>query len=125
MSSVPRILVAGALLCAGLCAQPSEAAEETLFLDGVHVAVWRPNGSGRHPLIVFSHGLHGCSTQSGFIMQGSADAGYLVLAPDHRDSGCRGGADEPLQAPLRSPEEWSDRTYRDRADDVQRVVRAV
>src|SRR5690349_10491613 len=99
MSSVPRILVAGALLCAGLCAQPSEAAEETLFLDGGTGGVVPTKGLGRPPLVRFFQRMEGCLKQTGFLMQGLPDAGYLVLAPDHRDSGCRGGADEPLQAP--------------------------
>jgi predicted dienelactone hydrolase len=103
----------------------SARAEESVLLAGMHVSVWSPNDGGRHPLIVFSHGLHGCSTQAGFLMRAFAAAGYLVLAPDHRDAGCRGGADEPPQAPLREPEQWSETTYRDRAQDIQRLLQAV
>jgi len=102
----------------------AQAAEQSVVLSGVHVAVWVPEAAGRHPLIIFSHGLHGCSTQSSFLMQAFTAAGYVVLAPDHRDAGCRGGVDEPPQAPLREPELWSEATYRDRADDIRRVIEA-
>jgi len=58
---------------------------------GRDVAVWRPSGTAPangHPLILFSHGFGGCNTQSVFLMQALAKAGYLVLAPNHRDARC-------------------------------------
>ena len=42
--------------------------------------------------LVFSHGFHGCATQSTFLMQAFADAGYIVFAPNHRDATCNGGS---------------------------------
>jgi predicted dienelactone hydrolase len=108
------------MLQAGIAAL---AAEQSFELGGTHVAAWLPGADApRAPLLIFSHGLHGCSTQSGFLMQALADAGYAVFAPDHRDSGCGGGADLDPQQPLREPERWSEATYRDRADDVRRLI---
>jgi len=124
MKAIAILRPAGCVLLLMLIALNARA-EESVFLAGMHVSVWSPNDGGRHPLIVFSHGLHGCSTQAGFLMRAFAAAGYLVLAPDHRDAGCRGGADEPPQAPLREPEQWSETTYRDRAEDIQRLLQAV
>lgn len=53
---------------------------------GLDVAVWQPQGSGPFPLVVFSHGFHGRNTQSEFLMHALAKAGYLVVAPNHRDA---------------------------------------
>src|SRR6185369_7228928 len=38
-------------------------------IAGLNVAIWKPLQSGKAPLIVFSHGLHGCNTQSTYSMQ--------------------------------------------------------
>jgi predicted dienelactone hydrolase len=75
-------------------------------------------------VIIFSHGLHGCATQSGFLMEAFAAAGYLVFAPDHRDAGCRGGPGEPV-APFRRPERWNEASHRDRADDIRRLIESI
>jgi predicted dienelactone hydrolase len=107
------------------CAARAGGGEQSLLLNGVHAAVWTPAGEGRVPLIVFSHGFHGCSTQASFLMAAFAAAGYLVVAPDHRDSGCRGGMEATAQAPFREPTSWTDATYRDRAEDVRRVIEAL
>jgi len=53
---------------------------------GLDVAVWQPQGPGPFPLVVFSHGFHGRNTQSEFLMHALAKAGYLVVAPNHRDA---------------------------------------
>jgi len=97
------------------------------------VAVWRPLGTAPligHPLILFSHGFGGCNTQSVFLMQALAKAGYLVLAPNHRDARCGSarhksdGIHKP-EAPFSDAEKWSDATYRDRHDDMEAVLNAV
>ena len=121
-----------ALLLSGLLALaafPAEAAFERLEIAGLHVAAWIPAGSvpGPWPVLVFSHGLHGCSTQSKFLMEALAQAGYAVFAPDHRDAACRDwrqlltGAAEPLGQPAR----WSEATYADRRDDIARLLTAL
>lgn len=83
----------------------------------------------RYPVVVFSHGFGGCGTQSAFITEGMARAGYVVIAPDHRDSKCK--VDQPRQGrmrferaevPFRDPERWTDKTYIDRRDDIRTVL---
>jgi len=39
-----------------------------------------------YPLILFSHGMGGCGTQSIFYTENLASFGYVVVAPDHEDS---------------------------------------
>jgi predicted dienelactone hydrolase len=60
-------------------------------------------------------------------MKALAAAGYLVLAPNHRDAVCGGGAgrwSERPAEPFRDAEAWSDATFRDRRDDVRRLIEA-
>jgi predicted dienelactone hydrolase len=103
--------------------------------------MWKPAGAAPpdgYPVILFSHGFIGCNTQSIFLTAGLAQAGYLVLAPDHRDSRCGGGrtpenetsvseriSSTPSQQPFHKPEAWSDATYRDRGDDVEAILDAI
>ncbi len=39
-----------------------------------------------YPLVLFSHGMGGCAAQHVFINEDLASHGYVVVAPDHRDS---------------------------------------
>src|SRR5262245_6953359 len=67
------------------------AAGDTLQIAGLSVAVWRPPAPrGAVPLILFSHGFGGCATQSTFLTGALADAGYLIIAPNHADARCGG-----------------------------------
>jgi predicted dienelactone hydrolase len=106
-------------------------AEHTVKIGGLDVAVWKPAASaaGRAPLILFSHGLHGCNTQSTFLMNAVAAAGYLVIAPNHKDAICGRGARAFLsvkpEESLREPASWTDKTYRDRHDDMTRLAEAL
>jgi predicted dienelactone hydrolase len=138
-----RIVVAAVL--AALLAQPSAAQEqaesireriaerrsaagdkgaEDLFIGSLHVSVWRPAGAaGAAPLVIFSHGFHGTSTQSSFLGRALAASGYLVAAPDHGDSmrELEGGSWRP-EAAFGKSELWSPSTYRDRADDIAALI---
>ncbi len=102
-------------------------------ISGLDVAVWKPAGAAPasgYPVIVFSHGFGGCNTQSIFLMEALAQAGYFVLAPNHRDAGCgsarkaRSGRHSP-EEPFQKAEEWSDATYKDRRADIEAVLDAV
>jgi predicted dienelactone hydrolase len=115
-----------------LFAFPECRAQEVQHIDiaGRDVAVWKPVGrapSDGYPLIVFSHGFTGCNTQTKFLMQALAQAGYLVVAPNHKNAGCaRGrhfsnGGQKP-EMPFRDASKWSDGTYRDRRDDLEAVL---
>jgi len=102
-----------------------------LNIAGRDVAVWKPAGdapASGYPLIVFSHGFTGCNTQSVFLMEALARAGYLVVAPNHQDSRCGSAHGHgPLrpEEPFRDDSKWSDATYRDRAEDIRIVLDAV
>ena len=96
-----------------------------MTLAGRKVEIWRPAGPGAAPLIVFSHGYLGCPTQSTFLTQALAEAGYLVVAPRHRDAFCGPTIPPFPQAPFWQPASWSDQTYRDRRDDVVAVLDAL
>ena len=106
------------------------AAEESLSIADLRVIVWAPPAetTGKSPVIIFSHGFHGCATQSRFLTETLAKAGYLVFAPDHRDATCDGGGanwrDRP-EAPFGKADAWSDAVYRDRADDIHRLLDAL
>ena len=39
-----------------------------------------------YPLVLFSHGMGGCAAQHVFINENLASHGYVVVAPDHRES---------------------------------------
>jgi predicted dienelactone hydrolase len=117
-----------------LAAVPLVAADRGIHtsIAGRDVAVWMPAGAapvGGFPLVVFSHGFGGCNTQSVFLMESLANAGYLVVAPDHADAGCgkapesRFGGRHP-EEPFQKAEEWSDATYKDRLADVKAVLDA-
>jgi len=112
-----------------LAAIPVEAEPQQLELAGLRVAAWIPAADvpGPWPVLVFSHGLHGCNVQSKFLMEALAQAGYAVFAPNHRDAACGNwrqlltGAEEPLGQPAR----WSEKTYADRRDDIERLLAAL
>jgi len=116
-----------------------KAADNVLHVvvAGRDVALWKPDGvapENGYPLILFSHGYMGCNTQSVFLMEALARAGYLVLAPNHNDAACgtaRGMwhpgkllAQRP-QEPFRDAAKWSDATYKDRDVDIENVLDAV
>lgn len=103
------------------------AAHESTVLGGVPVDLWSSDdGDPRpRPVIVFSHGFLGCATQSRFLTEGMAAAGYLVVAPNHRDATCRGGMARAVgrtRLMLREPALWTEESFRDRAEDVRRVI---
>jgi predicted dienelactone hydrolase len=104
--------------------------EQTLNLAGMSVTVWSgPAGSrAKEPVIIFSHGFHGCATQSRFLTEAFASAGYLVFAPNHRDATCHGGKGSWFSRPnvsFRKPEGWSEDLFRDRGDDLRRLIDAL
>src|SRR5436309_9521092 len=106
--------IARLLLALGTFGAGSANAEERgVQLAGMNVTVWsqKTDDVTGQPVIVFSHGFHGCATQSRFLMEAFASAGYLVLAPNHRDATCSGGPAhwlDPPQTAFRKPEKWSD-----------------
>lgn len=101
----------------------SGASPETVFVAGITASVWRPKtAAGPAPLIIFSHGFRGSSTQSTFLMEALADHGYIVVAPNHKDSRRFGSASRRPERPFGNPAEWDSCAYKDRADDIQAIV---
>jgi predicted dienelactone hydrolase len=69
-------------------AAEAEQTGEAVTLGGRQTQIWAPQGGGPAPLILFSHGLGGCETQSTFLTQGLAEAGYVVVGVRHADARC-------------------------------------
>jgi predicted dienelactone hydrolase len=95
-------------------------------IAGMMVAIWEPRAPGKVPLVLFSHGFGSCGTQSTFLTQGLAARGYVVMAPEHQDSSCigQGGPGRP-EIPFHDAPKWSDATYRDRGQDLVRLIAAL
>ncbi len=129
--ALPLRLAGIALLLVPIGGVPAAwATELSVRLAGLDVTVWEPpqETPPPPPIVLFSHGFHGCATQSRFITQALAAAGYLVFAPNHRDAVCHGGGasvfDRPEQ-PLGKPQTWTSGTYRDRAEDLRHLLAAL
>jgi predicted dienelactone hydrolase len=113
-----------------LSAATAEAAQDSAKLGDLDVVVWsqRADANLKQPVIIFSHGFHGCATQSRFLMEAFASAGFLVFAPNHRDATCNGGKGSwftKAEIPFRNPDRWTDKTYLDRGDDIRRLIGAI
>lgn len=114
-----------------LLAAPAAFPQTRVTIAGRDVAMWKPQGPAPRsgfPVVIFSHGFLGCATQSTFLTQAFARAGYLTLAPDHLDAFCGTAhtAGVPReQKPFADPKQWDPSTYRDRADDVIAVLDAL
>lgn len=125
--TIQGLLLTACVLVATLAGATTE---QSISLAGLQVTVWSTavEAGDRQPVIVFSHGYHGCATQSRFLMEAFASAGYLVFAPNHRDAACNGGAgrwsDRP-PTPFRQPHMWDEQSFRDRGDDIRRLLEAI
>jgi pimeloyl-ACP methyl ester carboxylesterase len=114
-----------------LLAAPSvQAAEQSITLSGLNVTVWSQETATaiKQPVIIFSHGFHGCATQSRFLMKAFASAGYIVFAPNHRDATCNNGQAslfDRAQTPFRDPAAWGENTFLDRAEDIWNLIDAL
>ena len=113
-----------------LAAVPAARAEElALTLDGVGAVVWTPDTPvARAPVVVFSHGITLCATQSRFLTTALARAGYLVVAPQHADGNCVTAGAEPGDSEGfagKPPLFWTDGDYADRRDDVRKALAAL
>src|SRR5262245_45663167 len=103
--------------------------QEQLNLGGRQVVVWKPKPPvSKAPVVVFSHGFRGCARQSTFLTEALAAHGYFVVAPNHPDARCDRagrGSNSRLEEPFQKPEEWSDKTFADRRDDIRAVLQAL
>lgn len=95
-------------------------------IAGLKVAIWSPQYEhGAMPLVVFSHGFSGINIQSAPLMKALANAGYLVLAPNHKDAFTNRGNIGKLQAPLSKPGEWNERAFKNRGEDIKKLLLAL
>jgi predicted dienelactone hydrolase len=96
-------------------------------IAGLDVAVSEPKSILQQPapLVIFSHGFHGSNEQSKFIMQALSDAGYLVIAPNHQDARENSSMMTKPEVSFRNADEWTDHTYKNRIDDIKRLLLAL
>lgn len=93
-----------------------------------NLAVWEPESlklpnPSPVPLVIFSHGFRAANSRSAFLTSALAQAGYLVIAPNHKDSFTRGLPRQ--QAGFFKPGDWSEFTYKDREEDILNLVAAL
>lgn len=102
----------------------SKRSHQEMRLGGLDVAIWRPMmGAGQMPLVIFSHGFRGGNRSYRFLMTELANAGYLVIAPNHKDA-IRNGIKKP-EIRFGKYKEWSDGTFRDREVDIKNLLNAL
>ena len=88
-------------------------------------------GCGTFPLVIFSHGLTGCGTQSIFFTETLARHGYVVAAPDHQDAllcsvdGTPQTFATATEPAIMDPKTWNDTSYVSRKDDIEHVLDGV
>lgn len=126
LHAVRATLVVALLLLASPACRAAE--ERNVVVGGVGAVAWlpaHPDGS-RLPVVVFSHGMYMCPTQSRHLTAALADAGYLVIAPRHTDSSCTFAMSADVSRLGMKPSLfWNDSDYKDRADDIRRLVAAL
>ena len=103
-------------------APPANTNGYSAKLAGLSVTIWNPIITGKVPLVIFSHGINGCSTQSTFLTKKMADSGYLVIAPNHKDAKCTSGAFNAPDVKFGDANAWNDTTYVDRKQDIQNIL---
>lgn len=98
---------------------------ESINIAGMNVAIWEPTNTNasQAPLVIFSHGFHGMNTQSLYLMEALAHAGYLVVAPNHRDAISYGLSKK--QTGFFKVQKWNSSTYRDREQDIMKLIAAL
>ena len=126
---VGRWLAIATLLVLAPAGRPAWCADEhATVLGGVDVVVWTPSvpQHDRTGVLLFSHGMYMCPTQSRYLTSALADAGYLVVAPRHSDSSCTPSIRPSFSRLAAKPSQlWDDGDYRDRADDIRKVIAAL
>lgn len=98
---------------------------EASWAEGRTAVVWHPAGlrdCGRLPLVIFSHGVDGCATQSRFFTEELARRGYVVVAPNHLDATCGDQEKVRPEQSFAKPKEWTADTYLGRRDDLRAVM---
>lgn len=77
-----------------------------------------PPRAGRAALLLFSHGYLGAGDQSLFLTENLARAGFVVVAPNHRDSPGSGSKLRREQPEFANPKSWDAKKFEDRRADI-------
>ncbi len=121
-------LCLGLAIISGFALSAAAATAQDFEIAGLKVTAWLPQGAAAQgaPVILFSHGFHGCAKQSTFLTEALADAGYAVFAPNHRDVACGNLAAwfGAAEAPFLDTDRWTEATYADRAMDLKALIDA-
>jgi len=123
-------LLACIALAVGFSRHSQAAAVKHINIADLDVAVWLPSDKPAvtpWPIVIFSHGFHGSNTQSVFLMEALAKAGYAVFAPNHADAVVWNplGWLNPPDQPFSDISKWTDATYANRGRDIRRLVDAL
>lgn len=102
---------------------PTAAAEQALNYGGARgqlglAARDATPRAGRAALLLFSHGYLGAGDQSLFLTENLARAGYVVVAPNHRDSPGSGSNMRRERPEFENPRTWDARKFEDRRADL-------
>ncbi|MES2177303.1 MAG: hypothetical protein V4550_05510 [Gemmatimonadota bacterium] len=103
------------------------AQDQVVTLAGREVSIWKPSGSGRAPLVIYSHGYGGCPTQPGYLLRALANNGYWVVSVRHGDAGCgrRRTPASTRNVSFSDPSTWNENTFIDRRNDVHAIEAAL
>lgn len=86
------------------------------------VAPDAPLRTGRHPLVLFSHGFWGAADQTIFLMEALARAGYVVAAL-HHDDAIPNHRQNPVDLPnFVHAKAWDDAKFFDRKEDMSALL---
>ncbi len=78
--------------------------------------------SGKHPIVLFSHGYLGGADQSIFITENLARMGYVVVAPEHADAGKNAAKGGVASLDFGVPGPWPERKFFDRKEDLSAAL---
>lgn len=105
---------------------PTTATESTFAygskISGSAATNAAPATCAKFPVIIFSHGYHGCNVASAQFTETMARRGYIVAAPNHRDNTCSTEGGAGTEVAFTEPEKFTDATYVDRRDDVKATL---
>ena len=87
--------------------------------------IWWPKKAVKSPVVLFSHGWRGVNHQAAPLMRSLAKAGYVVVAPNHKDALFGTGIPPDPQVSFDEPALWTPETYRDRAEDLSEIWASV
>lgn len=102
---------------------PTDASEQALRYGGPRGQQGRAARdatprTGRAAVLLFSHGYLGAGDQSLFLTENLARAGFVVLAPNHRDSPGSGSAMRRERPEFANPRAWDAKKFEDRRADL-------